>query len=235
LIEDLGNSLLESKVPIGGEGIPLYDAECRLGNYLAVLETGSRPRGGVSVDTVGVVSLGAESIQSAGVTPTIEFKKVPQDFAARMRRGRLEDEDLLVYKDGGRPGNFIPHVSAFGHGFPVSEAAINEHVYRVRAGGGYSQALLYWLLRSPWMDQEMRKRGTGVAIPSLNSANFRDLPVPVIAPSDVHLLNAQLSPLLTLLLRLGAQNRQLAQMRDTLLPELISGRIRIPEAVEAIA
>lgn len=235
LIELLGGALLEAVLAFDAYGFPAYDADHQLSDYLLVLETGSRPRGGVSVATEGVVSLGAESIQSAGFTSTGAFKKVSADYASSMRRGHLESEDILVYKDGGRPGNFIPHISAFGHGFPVECAVINEHVYRVRAGNGFSQALLYWVLRSAWMDQEMRKRGTGVAVPSLNSANFRELPVPVIASAHAQMLNDKLSPLLTALLRLGAQNRRLAELRDTLLPELLSGRIRVPEAEEVVA
>ena len=233
LVEEVGNEILDSALELDAYGFPEYDDVRRLGDVLSVLETGSRPRGGASVGDSGTVSLGAESIQSAGVTTTQTFKKVPQDYADAMRRGRLQDMDVLVYKDGGKPGNFIPHVSAFGLGFPVTDAVINEHVYRVRASDGISQALLYWILRSPWMDQEMRKRGTGVAIPGLNSSNFRDLPLPAMAAATVKSLSDQLSPLLDSLLAYGTQNRQLARLRDTLLPELLSGRIRVPEAEQA--
>lgn len=235
LAEALGSAVLESVLEPDVYGYPEYAADHRLGDVISVLETGSRPRGGASVGGAGVVSLGAESVQSAGVTTTTSFKTVPHEYAESMRRGRLEDEDVLVYKDGGTPGNFTPHVSAFGHGFPVRAAVINEHVYRTRARAGVSQGLLYWVLRSPWMDQEMRKRGTGVAIPGLNSSNFRDLPWPRLSDEQVALLNAKLSPLLTSLLYLGTQNRTLATLRDVLLPELLSGRIRVPEAEDAVA
>lgn len=233
-MEQLGSVLLESSLGLDAYGFPEYEERGRLGDVLTVLETGSRPKGGVDAACSGVVSLGAESIRSAGVTSTTRFKRVSSDFAAAMRRGRLEDSDVLVYKDGGRPGNFIPHVSAFGQGFPVERATINEHVYRARSGHGISQGLLYWVLRSSWMDQEMRKRGTGVAIPGLNSTNFRDLPWPVMDEAAFTALNSSLDPLLKAMLRLGAENRRLAELRDALLPELLSGRIRVPEATEVV-
>lgn len=233
-IEDLGAAILDSKLDIDVYGFPSYDDSRRLGDILEVLETGSRPKGGVVVSDVGMVSLGAENVQSAGIVATTAFKRVPHGFAAAMRGGRLEAGDILVYKDGGSPGNFTPHISAFGEGFPVAEATINEHVYRARAGKGVSQGLLYWLLRSAWMDQEMRKRGTGVAIPGLNSANFRELPLPVVNREVVEALNEGLDPLLVAMLRLGAECRRLSTLRDTLLPELLSGRIRVPEAVQTV-
>ena len=159
---------------------------------------------------------------------------IPADFADSMRRGRLVEGDVLVYKDGGKPGNFIPHVSAFGYGFPVMTAVINEHVYRVRASEGISQAVLYWVLRSPWLDDEMRKRGTGVAIPGLNSSNFRDLPFPSLGRAELALLNEQLSPMFERILRLGVENSRIGTLRDQLIPELISGRTRVP-VVEELA
>lgn len=232
LLEGLGGTMLDAVLRRDVYGFPPYETGAKLGDKLSVIETGSRPSGGVRVSVEGVVSLGAESIQSAGITATLQFKRVPLEFASSMRRGRLQDGDVLVYKDGGKPGNFVPHVSAFGQGFPVAEATINEHVYRVRAVDGISQGLLYWILRSDWMDEEMRKRGTGVAIPGLNSSNFRDLPWPVMESGDVERLNRLLDLMLSSMLRLGSESRRLGTLRDALLPELLSGRIRARE-VEA--
>jgi type I restriction enzyme S subunit len=234
LTEELGASLLDDRLELDVYGFPEYDEQRCLGDFLDVLETGSRPKGGASQS--GAVSLGAESVFSAGVDTTSRFKYVPTDFAAGMRRGRLQDGDILVYKDGGKPGNFTPHVSAFGYGFPVDEAVINEHVYRVRAKSPIGQGLLYWLLRSSWMDQEMRKRGTGVAIPGLNSSNFRSLPIPGrLDPEALDQLNERLSPMLTSMLCAGVENRRLAALRDVLLPELLTGRLRVSHAAEALA
>lgn len=232
-LEALGEAILERALKLDAYGFPAYSPDLRVGDMVSVLETGSRPKGGVSAATVGIVSLGAESIQSAGVMSTTAFKRVPRDFADSMRRGKLVDGDVLVYKDGGSPGNFVPHVSAFGYGFPVVEATINEHVYRVRAIEGVSQGLLYWLLRSSWMDGEMRKRGTGVAIPGLNSSNFKDLPWPVLSKALVQNLNASLGPLLVRMLKYGTESRRLAALRDALLPELLSGRIRAADVETA--
>lgn len=233
LQEQLGAALLASRIRFGETGAPIAD-ERPLGQFLKVLETGSRPRGGLKEGTIGVVSLGAQHVQSAGVC-TSEFKEVPADFVDTMRRGRLEEGDVLVYKDGGKPGNFVPHVSAFGYGFPVQTAVINEHVYRVRTAASLSQALLYWVLRSPWLDDEMRKRGTGVAIPGLNSSNFRELPFPALDEEDRDFLNHLLAPMFQRILLFGAENVRLGALREALIPQLLSGNIRVPEAEEVSA
>ena len=228
-LEDLGASILDQRLQFESSGLPVTDQDNRLGDYLSVCETGARPKGGASTDGSGVVSLGAESVQSAGVMNIGTQKTVPHAFAQSLKRGHLADRDVLVYKDGGKPGNFIPHVSAFGLGFPVAEATINEHVYRVRGRDDVSQGLLYWVLRSHWMDDEMRRRGTGAAIPGLNSTNFKSLPWPAIERGDLLDLNPVLDSMLDALLRYGAENLRLAALRDALLPGLVSGGLQVSE------
>lgn len=226
LLEALGAAHLDSALPVDNYGRPQF-ANGALGDFLDVLETGSRPRGGIRADTEGVVSLGAESIQTAGIIASRDFKRIPAEFAERMRRGVLENEDVLVYKDGGKPGNFTPHVSAFGHGFPVPSGVINEHVYRVRAIPKIGQGLLYWILRSPWMDQEMRKRGTGVAIPGLNSTNFKRLPFPQLAEADIGRLRSALAESLRSILRCGAEMALLDDLRESVISGLMAGEIKV--------
>jgi len=112
----------------GHENVNLVDSplgmipegwECvTLGDCLSVLETGNRPKGGISGFSEGVVSIGAESIIGAGKFDFAKTKFIPPDYFDKMKKGVVADRDVLVYKDGGKPGYFIPHVSFFGNGFP---------------------------------------------------------------------------------------------------------------------
>lgn len=206
----------------------------QLGDVLGVLETGARPRGGAVNE--GTVSLGAENVRSAGIGQWSSFKRVPEDFAQSMKRGHLADEDVMIYKDGAALTSGAPIVTAFGYGFPVESAVINEHVYRARVSAGpWSQALLYWLLKAPIIEGEIRKRVTGAAQPGLNSTNFKSVPLPAWSDHEVVTLGSSLSPLLVRMLALGAENRRLAEMRDSLLPDLMRGRVRPRSDVEAVA
>ncbi len=162
--------------------------ERALGETLCVLETGLRPRGGVKGIVSGIPSIGAESILGAGVFDFSKLKFIPHAYYSRLTRGRIEGRDVLLYKDGGRPGLFEPHLSMVGEGFPFREAAINEHVYRMRIKPPYSQDFLYFWLGSNRVMDEMRRRGTGVAVPGLNSKAVKALPI--IAP-DPELLKAR--------------------------------------------
>lgn len=76
----------------------------------------------------------------------------------------------------------------------------------------------------------MRVRGTGAAIPGLNSANFKSLPFPELSAEAVRRLNDRMEPLLEFMLCSGVERARIASLRDTVLPELVTGRITTDEA-----
>ncbi len=198
-----------------------------LNNVLAVLETGGRPKGGVGGIMSGIPSIGAESIVGLGVFDFGKTKYVSAEFYEEMRKGHIESRDVLLYKDGGRPGEYEPHVSMFGDGFPFEKCCINEHVYRLRANERLSQEYLYFWMTSELVFAEMRIKGTGVAIPGLNSTAVRSLAMLVPPVSIVKAFTKQIAPLVGRILANAKQYRTLANLRDTLLPKLLSGQIRV--------
>lgn len=173
---------------------------CELGEVVDVLETGSRPKGGVKDVLAGVPSIGAESIVGLAKFDYSKTKYVGHDFWRKMRRGHIKDLDVLIYKDGGRPGQFEPHISIFGSGFPFDKCVINEHVYRIRVKPPLTQTFLYFWLTTPLVMEEMRRRGTGVAIPGLNSTAVKELPVIVPDEATVMKFNDLAEPIVRKLL-----------------------------------
>jgi type I restriction enzyme S subunit len=181
----------------------------------------------------GIPSLGAESIVGLARYDYSKVKFVPIEFFEGMKRGIIEDRDVLLYKDGGRPGEFEPHVSLLGDGFPFPTFCINEHVYRLRACEPMSQEFLYyWLSSEPILD-EMRRRGTGVAIPGLNSTAVKDLPIDIPPKAILDEFTALAQPIVSFALATARESRLLTLLRDTLLPELLSGELCIHEMESA--
>jgi type I restriction enzyme S subunit len=207
------------KKPVGWEVTSLE-------TVLSVLETGGRPKGGVGGITTGIPSIGAESIVGLGRFDFAKTKFVPVDFYSAMKKGHLDSHDVLLYKDGGRPGEYEPHVSMFGDGFPFENCCINEHVYRLRTNERLSQEYLYFWLTSEFALAEMRTKGTGVAIPGLNSTAVRSLAVLVPPRRIVDAFTRHGAPLITRLLANAKESYTLATLRGTLLPKLLSGEVR---------
>ncbi|WP_098019750.1 restriction endonuclease subunit S [Streptomyces sp. b62] len=205
-----------------------------LGEAAPTIESGRRPKGGVAGFSEGVPSVGAESISGLAKFDYSKTKFVPREFFVSLKKGVVRDRDILVYKDGGRPGEFNPKVTLFGSGFPYGELCINEHVYRVRMGAETSQAFgFYWLSSIPVMD-EMRKLGTGVAIPGMNSTAFKSLPVAIPPASEIEAFGCQADVLIDRALIAANESKALASLRDTLLPQLMSGRLRVKDAEKIV-
>jgi len=202
----------------------------KLGDVLTTIETGGRPKGGVKDIAAGVPSVGAESIVGLGHFDYGKTKFVPREFFQAMTKGHVRDADVLLYKDGGRPGEFEPHVTMVGDGFPFDRFCINEHVYRLRTEPGVPQEYLYFWLSSDGAVDEMRNRGTGVAVPGLNSTAVRQLAVLLPGEPALTRFQREVGKLVRRVFATCNQSRTLAALRETLLPKLISGELRVTHA-----
>lgn len=77
---------------------------------------------------------------------------------------------------------------------------------------------------------EMLDRANGSTFPELSRRNFKELTLQVPSEEDRDRLTDEVEPLHRLAAQRSQESRGLAELRDALLPELLSGRIRVPEA-----
>ena len=219
---------------LNDQGIPRGWHRIKLGEVITVLETGKRPRGGVLGISEGIPSVGAESITGVGKFDFSKTKYVPVAFFDNMTSGRVTDGDVLVYKDGGKPGELRPAVTYISRGFPFAKFCINEHVFRVRTDV-VSQPLLYCALSTEDAFWQMRELATGVAQPGLNQRAMKSLEFTMPdSPTLVRAAESLIGPLIDGCNENSQKSFSLAQVRDALLPRLISGDIRIREAEKVI-
>ena len=72
----------------------------KLGDLLRSLESGSRPKGGSLAHTPnGVLSIGGENINWDGSLNLVECLLFEESFYNRLKRGRIEEDDILLVKD----------------------------------------------------------------------------------------------------------------------------------------
>jgi len=123
----------------------------------------------------------------------------------------------------------------FGDGFPFAICAINEHVYRLRAIEDLGQNFLFFWLSSASVKEEMRIKGTGVAIPGLNSTQVKSLTTLVPTDGLSAAFDQAVDPMISRILAACCESQNLAALRDRLLPCLVSGQMRIKEAAYALS
>jgi len=192
------------------------------------IESGSRPKGGVKGILSGVPSIGAESINGLGVFEFSKTKFISEEFYEKMNKGKPKDFDVLLYKDGGKPGEFKPRVGMYGLGFPFKRFALNEHVFLLRANLLGQPFTYFWIRLERTLDI-LRNRGIKAAIPGINQQDVGTIPTIFPGKEVLDKFDEIAFPYIKLILTLASESLELAKLRDALLPRLISGELQIPD------
>ncbi len=192
-----------------------------------ILETGKRPAGGVKDIDSGIPSIGAENIKGLGCYDFSKTKYVTEEYASTMKKGIINGYELLIYKDGGKPGYFIPNFAIFGEGYPYDRMCLNEHVFKLDFGNkGYS-LFAYLFFKTKQIMSYLNAQGAKAAIPGINSKDIDAIMMPSLENECVKQYCAEVENIITQILVLSKESAKLASLRDTLLPKLMSGQIKL--------
>lgn len=194
-----------------------------IGNIPHKIESGKRPKGGASEH--GIPSIGAENIKGLGIYDYAKTKFIPEDFASTMKKGKINGYELLIYKDGGKPGYFIPNFTIFGEGFPYKEMYINEHVFCLDFFDKGFNTFAYFYMRTPYIMNQLNTIGGKAAIPGINTKDIESLPIFTNENEKVKEFGTLFLPTIKTILQNCVENKTLSALRDTLLPKLIAGEI----------
>ena len=192
-----------------------------------LLETGKRPKGGAVAE--GIPSVGAENVKSLGEFEVSSTKYIPLDFASSMKKGKIEGYELLLYKDGGKPGTFTPHFSMFGEGFPYRVFYINEHVFKLDFFDRGFNEFAYLYMQTDYPYHWLASNGGKAAIPGINQQDVNSIWIYRPDHPQVREFCEWVQPLFTMIFTNCAENMRLARLRNTLLPKLMTGEIDVSD------
>jgi type I restriction enzyme, S subunit len=107
--------------------------------------------------------------------------------------------------------------------------------FRVLANPPLSSSYIYFWLRSSdfWQQAETRKSQTDMA-DYLSLTDIRKLTIPMSAPGPSQQSSPTLSGLLAQISACHEENKALVELRDALLPMLMSGQIRVRDAEKVV-
>ena len=222
--EPFDESFVDS--PIGTK-IPHSLQMVQIGSLSHILETGKRPKGGAVA--TGVPSIGAENVKRLGEVNFASAKYIPVEFAQKMDKGKVHGYELMLYKDGGKPGTFIPHFSMFGEGFPYDDFYINEHVFKLDFGDKGFNEFCYFYLHTDYPYNWLANNGGKAAVPGINQQDVNSIWIYHPDNPIVKEYCKWVQPVFTTILRNCSQNVKLSQLRDALLPKLMSGELDVSD------
>lgn len=193
-----------------------------------ILETGKRPKGG-AVEK-GIPSVGAEHVKGMCAYDYSKTKYINCEFAAKLKTGKINGYELMIYKDGGKPGYFIPNFSIFGEGYPFENCYLNEHVFKLDFDGNKEfNIFCYFFFKTEQIMSYFNAQGAKAAIPGINKKDVENIYIFSPDNESVIKFGEFAYPLFKQMLKNAIENRTLSLLRDTLLPRLMSGELEVPE------
>ncbi|MEU3406839.1 restriction endonuclease subunit S [Streptomyces sp. NPDC006670] len=105
---------------------------------------------------------------------------------------------------------------------------------RVRLGTSTSPLFISYYLGEPAIQDWIAQHAVGATMPNLNTSILGEVPV-VLPPNEVvDRVHERLAALDASAAHVTHENRTLAELRDTLLPELVTGKLRVKDAARAV-
>jgi type I restriction enzyme S subunit len=206
------------ELPEGWDAAPLID-------LLSVLESGSRPKGGVRKIAIGIPSIGGEHLDAHGGFRFGKLKFVPVAFYRSMIRGHIHRGDVLVVKDGATTGK----VSLVRGDFPYDPAVVNEHVFVCRPSREVPPEFLFRFLFSADGQERILEHFRGAAQGGITQEFASGTLVPVAPIAEQRRIVAKVEELLAevnhVRERLARVPAILKRFRQSVLSAACSGRL----------
>lgn len=115
-------------------------------------------------------------------------------------------------------------------GFPILQYVwgkfwVNNHAHIMTGKNGFNVDSLYLFFKQT----NVKRIVTGAVQPKINQANLKMLPVNIPSNAVMNNFNKTIEPLFSLFRTNTEENKRLIELRDTLLPKLMSGEINVDD------
>ena len=131
---------------------------------LSSLESGSRENDESAPLDKGAFSIGGEHINWNGTLKLDHERFVSFEYYSAMNRGKIQENDVLLVKDGATIGKTALVIKK-----PFDKMAVNEHVFILRPNKKISPKLLYYLIDSDSGFRQIKLTETGSAQGGINT------------------------------------------------------------------
>lgn len=115
-----------------------------------------------------------------------------------------------------------------GNGFPILQYVegkfwVNNHAHIITGKNSFTVEMLYLLFSLT----NVRSIITGAVQPKISQANLKKVSIIIPSTAEIKAFDSIVQPIFAQIRNLRAENNSLADIRDTLLPHLMSGEIDI--------
>ena len=169
----------------------------------------------------GINFIKAESILDNHSIDSSKFAFIDEETNALLKRSVIKANDI-VFTIAGTLGRFAMVDNS------VLPANTNQAVAIIRPDENkVTPAYLYSFFIGNWHNEYYSKRIQQAVQANLSLTTIKSLPIAVLSNATMNNYDELVSPLFSLMKSNEEENRRLAELRDTLLPKLMSGELDV--------
>jgi type I restriction enzyme S subunit len=165
----------------------------------------------------------AKDIGNGGLYINDTEKKITE-LGVSKSATKILPEDTVILVARGSVGKY---------GMIAKKMAMNQSCYGLFAKGKYSQGLVYLMFSE--LIEQFKRMAYGSVFDTITTSTFKSTNVVVPPTSIIENVKTQIDPLFDQLKQNVLENESLTALRDTLLPKLISGAIRVKDIEQSLA
>lgn len=216
----INDNLLKQAIEIYSDLIKDKDKKGCIGDYCTIKSGFAFKSNWWTDNGVKVVKIGSINQDNLDLN---SCSYVSSENAVRAKEFIVKGGDLLIAMTGATIGKFAM-VPSLNEGIYV-----NQRVGKFFLGDNPISRLpyIYCTLKQPDIYSEIINRGQGSAQPNISGGDIMSIPCVILSKEDIDDFNQKCKPIFSLMIDRQKENADLSDLRDSLLPKLMSGEIDV--------
>ena len=208
----VNNNLLEQALTMYATQFATLDRNGCIGDYCSVKSGFAFKSSWWTTAGVKVIKIGSINQDNLNL---LECSYVDTDKIDKAKDFKVNAGDLLIAMTGATIGKFamVPYSSEL--------LLVNQRVEKM--------PFIYCTLKQPEVYGEVVNRGQGSAQPNISASDIMSIPCVIPSQDAINDFNGTAQPLFDLIISNQRENQQLSEVRDTLLPKLMSGELDVSD------
>lgn len=218
----INNNLLEQALTLYTTQFATLEKNGCVGDYCSIKSGFAFKSSWWTQNGVKVIKIGSISQDNLNL---LECSYVDEDKIDKAKDFKVGAGDLLIAMTGATIGKFamVPYSSEM--------LLVNQRVGKFFLGDNPVEKLpfIYCTLKQPEVYYEIVNRGQGSAQPNISASDIMSIPCVIPSKERINGFNDTAQPLFDLIISNQRENQQLSELRDSLLPKLMSGELDVSD------
>lgn len=218
--KEINNNLLEQALMLYATQFASLGRNGCIGDYCLVKSGFAFKSSWWTHNGIKVIKIGSINQDNLNL---LECSYVDEDKIEKATDFKVGAGDLLIAMTGATIGKFamVPYSSEI--------LLVNQRVGKFFLGDNPVEKLpfIYCTLKQPEVYYEIVNRGQGSAQPNISASDIMSIPCVIPSKETINEFNDTAQPLFDLIISNQRENQQLSELRDSLLPKLMSGEVDV--------